>query len=396
MIRSIIGTITAELTSADIPASLMAICSEGIEIRCISDEDDLTVCLEIRRADWKMLRSLCTKRGDRVKVRRRNGVYWKLKMLAFRPVLTFGIIAMAFLTFFLPSRVLFIEVEGNDSVPTLQILEAAQESGITFGASRRDVRSERVKNAMLAKLAQLQWVGVNTRGCVAVISVHEKSINDSVTEKVGVSHIAAVCDGIILTATATRGTLLCVPGQAVKMGDILISGYTDCGIAVRATRAEGEVFAQTRHKLTTVTPRNMSKKADVASVKTNYSIIFGKKRINLCKGSGILEVGCGRMYEKTYITLPGGFSLPIAIVKETITRYAISEESDCADDLSDELADYSREYIIDRLIAGTIDDAHFAIREETGIVILDSDFVCTEMLGREKIEKMGEVNGKNS
>ena len=37
------------------------------------------------------------------------------------------------------------------------------------------IRSEKVKNSLLQRIPQLQWAGINTDGCVAVISVREKT-----------------------------------------------------------------------------------------------------------------------------------------------------------------------------------------------------------------------------
>ena len=61
-------------------------------------------------------------------------------------------------------------------------------------------------------------------------------------------------DGFIVSATVTRGNFLCRVGQSVKAGQVLISGYTDCGICIQATRAEGEIYAQTSRDFAAVTP----------------------------------------------------------------------------------------------------------------------------------------------
>ena len=68
----------------------------------------------------------------------------------------------------------------------------------------------------------------------------------------GVGSIVASRDGVITSITTTKGTPLCKAGQAVKAGQILISGYTDCGISIRADPAEGEVFAETYREMMTL------------------------------------------------------------------------------------------------------------------------------------------------
>ena len=79
---------------------------------------------------------------------------------------------------------------------------------------------------------------MNTRGCVAVISVRERPEEAQVDRPGTVSAVTAAQDGIIERVTVTNGTALCRPGQAVRAGETLISGYTDCGRTIRAGRAE--------------------------------------------------------------------------------------------------------------------------------------------------------------
>jgi hypothetical protein len=134
-----------------------------------------------------------------------------------RPALAGGLLLLV-LILWLPSRVLFICVAGNTLVPEKQILEAAEKCGVGFGASRKDVRSESVKNALLEALPQLQWVGVNTSGCHAVITVREKSLPEKEEESDFPASMVASRDGYILSCTAERGSLAVTPGQTVQQG----------------------------------------------------------------------------------------------------------------------------------------------------------------------------------
>ena len=47
---------------------------------------------------------------------------------------------------------------------------------------------------------------------------------------------------------------LCAPGQAVSKGQVLISGYTDCGLCVLSQRAQGEVMAYTGRSFSALMP----------------------------------------------------------------------------------------------------------------------------------------------
>ena len=248
-----------------------------------------------------------------------------------------------------------------------------------------------MKNALLAAVPQLQWAGVNTRGCVAVISVRERPREEEESESTDVTGIAADRDGIILSVTVSRGNGLCVPGQAVKAGDILISGYTDCGLCNTATRAEGEILALTNRNLTVKTPSEGLIRLPVEKVKTNYSLIIGKKRINFAEGSGIYDASCVKMYSKYVLTLPGGFQLPVILEKETTLTHATAGESTLEEDATRLLKDFAQYYQNGQMISGTITHRLETVAEEHGAWSLTGIYTCREIIGIRVREQIGVV-----
>lgn len=393
MRNSLLGSVTATLTSADIPATLDAISARGIRVYRVQSKSELDAELTVARADYRKLRALAEHRGDSLRLKSRGGLYWLAKAFFMRPVLMLGIGTIFLATLLIPNYVLFVRFEGYQTVSENELREAAQECGISFGATRRTVRSERVKNAMLEQLPSLAWVGVNTRGCVATVSARERSDVQKTDDAPQVSHIVAGVDGVILSATVQSGDIRCAVGEAVVAGQVLISGYTDCGICTRAERANGEIFARTMRAFSAKILQNTAQKGEITAVKKNYSLTIGKKRINLCNNSGILGSSCGRMYEEKKLTLPGGFVLPITLTIETVTYYDLQATARNADEISTELRDFATLQMRSQMIAGTIDDAVYTYQEEQDALRLDAVFWCTEMIGREITEKNGEQYG---
>ena len=392
--QSLRGFVEVELLSAAPESALAQFTSRGIPIFHCGEKDALTVQFRIYRKHLRYLKILCEKRGEKLKVIRHIGLRWALGWLIKRPLMTGGIGLLLAATCLLPQYILFIEVEGNQNVPAKQVLEAADDSGLGFGTRRREVRSEKLKNNLLSALPQLQWAGVNTRGCVAVITVRERVKKESTEQKSAVSSIVAVRDGIILSCTATQGNLLCTEGQAVKRGQLLISGYTDCGISIQATQAEGEVLAQTKHVLQAILPNRNLKRQLPTGTKRLYSLRIGKKRINLWKGSGIWDGSCGRMYEEYCLTLPGGFVLPAALCVQTLSFWDTQPEITGSHDAGIQFDRLSEIILNQEMIAGKILDKHISMVEGDGFYHFRGEYICTEMLGRVKKEEMGEYYGK--
>ena len=392
--RSLAGMVRVELTSADVAGALRAINEMGIPVAQVQTSGDLTVRFTVSRRSLKSIKILAQRKGERLQILARKGIFWPILSLRRRPILVGGMALLLGLSLMLPSRVLFIEVEGNDQVPTSLILEAASESGIAFGASRRAVRSEKMKNALLGAVPELQWAGVNTYGCTAVISVRERAAQPQAQEKYTVSSIVAACDGVITSCTVTSGAGLCAVGQAVSKGQVLISGYVDCGQTITATRSEGEIFAQTSHDLTAVTPAECGVRGEIQGQQTNFSLLLGKNRINFYKGSGISDGSCVKMSTKYHLTLPGGYRLPVTLIKETIVRCDVQTqpvEEETAEAL---LSGFARQYLREHLVALSILDAQEALLDAGGCWRLAGTYACSEMIGREQGEQIGDLHGK--
>lgn len=376
-------TMTIELTSADPAVTLFRLQNAGIILLDVDCPAEFTLRFRIARTDAQMLFSMTQKYGEDVKVLQKRGLVWLLRGLLHRPVLVLGVSMLLMLSLWVPGRIFFVQVQGNTAVPTARILEAAADCGITFGASSRQVRSQQVKNALLAAIPTLQWAGINTNGCVAIISVGESEPPQSTPQDGAIGSIVAVCDGVIRELTVLRGTAQCAPGQAVSAGQTLISAYTDCGICLRADRAQGDVWAYTKRVITMLAPTKFLQRGENQCTVKKYSLIIGKKRINFANSSGILGSTCAKIYSERYLTLPGGFQLPLAVAVETWTDTTMDAMSLPSDSyLGEAAANYLREQIL-----GSILTADTLLTNGEDYVCLHGVYGCSEMIGRFRPEE---------
>ncbi len=383
------------ITGADIPATLKALTDAGVEVRQVDQQDELTVFCQIAGKEYEKTERILGKRGDFWKVLGREGLWYLIMRMVSRPALLLGLGLLTAATLVLPSRVFFVRVEGNVSVPARQILEAAEQCGIGFGTRRDAVRSEKVKNELLERIPQLQWAGVNTRGCVAVITVRERIPSQAVPIPSEFGHVVAARDGIIISCTATAGSLKCMPGQAVTEGQLLISGYTDCGISIRAEQAQGEVYAQTERNFRAIIPDTVAVKQKKTEVCRKITLIFGKKRIILWKDSGIWDTTCDRMYEEYYVTLPGGFQLPLALTVDTYAACDAVPQPVPEERARKKLEEFGDVYLHGQMVAGSILDSELEYTRAGGCICLTGQYRCIEMIGKMQRLKIGEYNGKS-
>lgn len=385
---SLWGMVQVRLISADPQGALAAVNRRAISIYHLAYKDPLTVEFLAASSDRKALQSIADRRGDRIAFLQKHGLYAWIPRILSRPVLLAAAALILILTIYLPTKVFFLEVEGNVSVPTSLILSVAEEHGICFGADRSQIRSERLKNVLLQQIPDLKWAGVNTYGCRAVISIRERTQTPRQDLFPGISSIVAAHDALIGQVVVTRGTAVCQVGQSVKKGQLLISGYTDLGLCIRGEHAQGEVYGETLRDLRLIMPSQQQYRGDVEEESGCLSIIIGKKRINLFKGSGISPTTCDKMYQEYSVTLPGGFRLPITFVVERWTERDLTVSEISPDQAQPWLEQHARDYLTGHMIAGRILDEKAKLCQVDGGICLDGAYACYEMIGRTRQEEM--------
>lgn len=393
------GTVRLEYTSANVSEGLRAINAAGITLYRTEPVDDLTLRFSVRRKDYRRLRKLTEGRGEQLRAVRWMGAFFAAKKLIRRPILLVGMALILWLTLFLPSRILFVEVEGNEAVPERLIMEYAAQNGLGFGTKRRLIRSERLKNQLMQSIPNLQWVGVNTVGCRAVISVKERTDLPEEEPAPPISSIVAERDGVVREMTVIAGSPLCKPGDSVKKGQVLISGYTDLGLVLRAEQAQGEIFAETSRNFSAAIPENWVQKTIETHSEKKISLIIGKKRINFQKGSGILDTTCGKMYSEYYLTLPGGFRLPIALAVERWTTHECHDVALEESSAGRILSEFAQRQLAQQMVAGRVEHQFETISKLSGRFCLTGKYSCCEMIGRTKPEEIiehHEISGTNS
>ena len=374
------GSVRLRLTGAD-PERTLCRLMEQIRLEDIRRTDRLTVEFTVSGENLKTAGAVADRYGDRLEVLKRGGFPQTVEKCLRYPLVCLTVLVLLWATLWVPSRVLFFRVEGSQTIPERRILEEAAACGLHFGASREAVRSEQVKNRLLDALPELSWVGVNTSGTVATITVQERR-RPPEEQKAVPGNLVASMDGIVTSVTATSGTPLCAPGDGVRAGQTLISGYTDLGLCTHVEAAEGEIFALTERKITAVLPRETNEISGEGRTVRKYSLLIGKNRINFYSDSGILHTGCGKMTQIRVLALPGGWMLPAALIVETYTAGEKTSRERVPEEVEVMLERSARAALEQQMIAGQIRSAESVLSEEENSFRLTLRCQCHEMIGR--------------
>ena len=375
------------LTSADCTGRLREL-SREIKLEDIRFQNDLTAEFTVYRGDRQ---GILVRDGDILETVSAGGLPVVWDGVRRWWMVTLCVLLLASLTILLQGRVLFFQVEGNLRVPDRLILEHAKECGLYFGAPSRDLRSEQVKNHLLWAIPQLRWAGVNVDGCSAVITVAERQAGEEPEETVP-GDIVAVIDSVVTDVFPGTGSTLAVPGQAVRAGDVLISGVTDLGLLIRTERAAGEVYGLSRRVFRAKLPAETLIRGEQSRVIRRFSLRIGKKYVNFSNDSGILYGTCVKMRTVHSLKLPGGFQLPVALVTDT---YKLCETKTIPREMDAQaLLNEARRIAREDMTAGVILREDMTLEENCLRVV----FECRELIGkfRPGFEIEGDTNDREN
>ncbi len=377
------GWVRLRLTSADCLARLRDI-SGALALEDVVWRSELTAEFRVRRGE---LGKVLVRDGETLEILGNHGLPALARRLGRWKTFAASLLLFGLLTAWLPGRILFLSVSGNEEIPARLILEAAADAGVYFGASRREIQSEQVKNHLLYAIPELRWAGVNTTGCMAVITVRPRSAQEQLADDLP-GNIVAVRDAVITEVFPQTGTVQVRRGQAVREGEVLISGMAELGLLTRTDRASGEVYGLSRREVSAKLPTETTFRQETGVVRRVRSLILGKKRIYFSNDSGILHSTCVKMIFVKNLTLPGGFELPVRLVTES---YYLCDTGQAArEDPEATLRTAVRSYALEQMIAGEILAEDWTWREGALHGILE----CREMIGRFRPENdlKGETN----
>ena len=315
-----LGVTRLQVTGASPEWCLQRLAKARVPFHFCGKPDAFTAGIWILRRDEARVTRLVRAAGCECHVEERGGfpaIFGGLQRRLWLPVLLLAAAAAAVIV---PKFVFFYTVEGNETVPSAQILRELQELGVGFGTYGPSIKPQELKNQMLLRIPKLQWLTVQQSGMRAVVVVRERPEKEPVLDRRSPVNVVAARAGVLTRVQAEAGNCLCAPGQAVTAGELLVSAYTDFGFKTQVTAARAEIYAETIRRATCVLPQHWSVKEAKTARRSAVSLLVGRRRITLF-GGGIPEKPCEKETKTYWLTLPGGFSLPLGIAITGIYEY---------------------------------------------------------------------------
>ncbi len=230
-----------ELADADIPVWGVHRRDEWVRFGCFAGH-------------YRYMRPLSRRACMRMRVRNKHGLpFWRHRY-RHRKGLLVGMALYVLILALLAPRIWVIEVSGNASTATEDILAVGEKWGVRLGAKVENLQIKQLQMQGTGELSTLSFITVNPSHCVARLEVREREAPPEVIDLSHPSDLVAACDGLVLQVESRSGLPLVMEGEAVTAGTLLITGRVPTDLGEKLYRAYGEVWAQTRRRITVTVP----------------------------------------------------------------------------------------------------------------------------------------------
>lgn len=203
--------------------------------------------------DFHRLRPFSKKCRTRIRIKRKYGLPFFINRHRKRKAFLLGIVFCGFFIYLLSQFIWGISIEGNRSISRQTIMEYLSEDGVSYGTGKKNVDCKQLAADIRNHFPDIIWVSVKMEGTGLFLNVQENTdLNLYENRDYEASDLVSDVDGIIEKIITRAGKPVVSQGDAVKKGDILVSGEMeitdDAGeIASRIyTAADADIYIRTK------------------------------------------------------------------------------------------------------------------------------------------------------
>lgn len=266
------------------------------------------ICCKIRVRDFKKFPKIFKRQGVRLHITNRVGVPFFTNKYKRRFGVLLGLIVYFLILVYFQSFVWVIEINGNKTVSTAEIMAICEEIGIHEGIKSSGFDAKIKAQELLLKSDKLSWASFNIEGCVLNVNVTE--IDKKKDDDLSPSNLIAASDGIIKHIDVTVGNCVVKVGDTVRKGDLLASGIIENENSIKFVKSRGKIIAETVSIIKLSQPYEFSEKLLTGKQKTKKVLEIFNFKIPLFLGKEKAEYDS--VYKAENIKLFGK-KLPIKI-----------------------------------------------------------------------------------
>jgi len=390
------GSVRVEVRGA-FPERFVNLCAQrGIAFWAVEWLEGGAVRLTAAGPDRRKLKPLAEKAMCELEEVTEDGLPFFL--LRFRKRYTFfiGLVCALAAVCILSQFVLTIDVSGNETVPTAQILAELRRQGLKTGSYGPALDSSLICHEALLQLPDLSWMTINLHGTRAQVLVREavqapEPEPGSAADRSVLGDIVADAPGIITQLEVWEGQARVQKGDTVSKGDVIISGniilplpeYSELEPEVMRVGARGLITARTWRSLSAQIPLEAQVKRYTGQKQIRWGLFLLGGRMNFYQNSGIPFPEYDKINDTWTLSLPHGQTMPLALVRETAREYTLETvplDRDAAQELLQARLSTALEQEL--LPDGSIISTNYAASVQDGTLTVTLRAECMEKIGR--------------
>lgn len=268
------------------------------------------------------LKTLCQAYGISITTVRSLGIRETGRFLLKRPGLPVGILISVLIAVVSSTHLWEIRVTGNSALSKSEVVSELSEAGLSLFDYVPRIDVDSIENRLLLCSERISWISINLIGNVAEVQIREKAAPDSIGDD-SPANLVAECDGVIVSVEVLRGNILTRAGQAVRAGEVLVSGvYDSLTQGIRYTRAEGKIYAETERVFEIRVPYRYEKESCAEASGTRYTLHLFGREYGLYESDGY--DGENVSERMTYLSV---FGKPLPIGFSVLTSHTVEIET---------------------------------------------------------------------
>lgn len=285
--------------------------------------DDGSIGFSVSLGGAKRLLRLCAERGIELRVLQSGGMPLLLWRYRRRAGLMIGVLCSVVLLMLSGRFVWDVRVMGTARMSEAEVLEELRACGFGVGSYIPSVQTEQLENRVLIASDRISWIAIRIDGTVAQVQVIEHTPTPAEEERGKPANLVAAMDGQIELIELYRGNAIVSIGQAVRRGELLVSGlYESQTVGVRYTRAAGKILARTEREFLVEIPLSYEEKVCQEEKYAKITLNFFNFSLKIFENSGNEGGMCDIIEEDKVFSLPNGLRLPLSVKVQKRVPYA--------------------------------------------------------------------------
>lgn len=318
-----------------------------IEIWSIRRKSSEVLTAKVHLYDYKKLLPLAQQANVTFVLIGKEGIPKTVYKYRFRYGLLIGFALFFALLFVMSSFIWSIDIVGTANINPDSVIDKLEEYGFKIGSFSSGHDLQELKLLLMRDFDKMAFVTINIKGSKAEVEITDRIMPPEIIPAHIPCNIVAARDGQIVLMETYIGVPSLKVGDAVKKGQLLVSGIFDSTrVGYRMVHAEAKIQARTLRNLRVTGEYNRVIPIETGRTKTVYTLKIFNYSIDLSTNSKNLYENYDIIEENTDLKLGKDIILPIMLTKTTYEEienieYNLSE-SELKDDLKAQISELAR------------------------------------------------------